>query len=246
MPPRKSFKKKSFKKKAYRRRGKINSVAQLSKDNYAKLSDTIVLSGGNMVTDVVENFNWNLSMFPRAVSVAENYQEFKLDYIECRIKPYYDTFQTPAAAVLGPYLTKAPNLYVQIMKDGDTASNLEEFQHSGINPITMTQDKNFTYRLKPAIRMGQVAANIVAGGFTTIKVSPWLNTNDTASALYVPNSASHYGITMYADSREAVATQVAYADIEFEAHFLFRKPQYASTSPSSTTKVNGVIVHPSV
>jgi len=241
MPP-KSYKKRSYKKKTTRRRPKVNSVAQLSKDNHAKVSDTIVLTpaGTHIQTDTVENFNWNLSMFPRAVAIAASYQEFRLDYVECRIKPLYDTYSAVGTAV--GIQSRTPQLYFQIVKDGDTATDQTTFLHNGINPVNMSTDKNIVYRLKPAIRMGQVAAGQPTGGFTTIKVSPWLNTNDTASSTYAPNTASHYGVTMLIDSRSGATTNVDIADVEFEGHFSFRKPQYARGSTSQPIKVNGELM----
>lgn len=221
-------------KRTYRKRHTVTT------DNLAKCSDMFTSGGSNsfvVQTDTAENWNFTLSQFPRALQIAKEYREFKLDYIECRIKPYYDSYTIPATTPNNAVVfTKAPQLYTQILKDGATApGDAGWFRANGINPKSLAKDGNHVIRFKPAILLN------ASTGITTptnvsgqIKVSPWMS---YATA----QSVQHYGIGMLFDSQEASALTANIAEVEFEAHFLFRKPNYtASTSDNyGRVKVNG-------
>jgi len=223
-------------KRTYKKR---SATSSLTKENYAKCSEVISYTPSAIQTDTTENYNWQLNRFVRAPLIAAQYQEFKIDYIEARIKPFYDTYSngSPAPGLL----SKAPQLYSMVLKTGETAGGLDWFKASGINPKSLAKDGNITIRLKPAIRIGNVStsAGSVGTGFNTIRVSPWMSTNDTTAAGFLPSTVVHYGLGLYIDSQESATTPINVAQIEFEAHFLFRKPNLGSASSNALTKVNG-------
>lgn len=233
-------------KRTYRRR-----VPRLTYDNLAKCSDMMLFgatrdSSGALVTDTAENYNFNLSQFPRASAIAKEYQEFKLDYVEIRIKPYFDTYNSIVDATSTGTLNRAPQLYKYIMKTGELApADPNWFRANGVNAISLAKDKNITMRYKPAIRVGNVvSASATPGtGFSTIKVSPWLATNDTTAVGFVPNSSIHYGHAIYIDSQQSAVTNTEVCQIEIEAHFVFRKPNTQTTTPTdpSLVRVNGEV-----
>lgn len=208
--------------------------------NMAKITDT-QLSGGKssyvVQTDTAENFNHLLIQYPRAMVVAAAYQEFKIDYIEVRIKPYFDTYSagvSTTASATG-VITKAPQLYKMILKNGEYApTDVNWFRANGVNAITLAKDRNITFRYKPSVLMvantnNQPGAGVPAYG--TIKVSPWLSTK-------LAQSTVHYGIGMLFDSQEFTALIANVGQVEIEGHFSFRKPNYTG-STAGTFHVNG-------
>jgi len=229
-------------KRTYRRR-----APRMTYDNLAKCSDMMQFgstgeSSAALVTDTAENYQFNLKQFPRAQLIASQYQEFKIDYVEVRIKPYFDTYNSAVVGTIpAGTLTRAPQLYKYIIKTGELApSSPEWFRANGVNAITLAKDRNISMRYKPAIRVGENTASTSAGsGFSTIKVSPWLSTNDTTVVGFAPNTAIHYGHAIYVDSQQASTVNTEVCQIEIEAHFLFRKPNAQVGDPSAPVKVNG-------
>jgi len=250
MPPRKYAKKRTAvkSKRTYRRKG-VRRGGSLTTDNLAKCSDMMLFgstgsSSGALVTDTAENYQFNLSQFPRARAIAQNYQEFKLDYIECRIKPYFDTYNSITDTTPTGTLTRAPQLYKYVVKTGELApADPNWFRANGINAITLAKDKNVAMKYKPAIRIGDVVNSVTPGsGFNTIKVSPWLSTNDNVAVGFVPNTTIHYGHCIYIDSQQAATLNTEVCQVEIEAHFCFRKPNTISTrSDPALVRVNGEV-----
>jgi len=234
--------KQTYRKRAYRRRG------GMAFENLAKCSDmcqfgTTQDSSVGLQTDTAENYQFHLDQFPRAKAIAQNYQEFKIDYVEVRIKPYFDTFNSVVATASSGTLTRAPQLYKYIVKTGELApADPNWFRANGVNAITLAKDKNISMRYKPAIRIGDVASATGPGsGFNTIKVSPWLSTNDTTAVGFVPNTTIHYGHCVFIDSQQPSTTNTEVCQMEIEAHFVFRKPNVQLTSPNdpALVRING-------
>lgn len=234
-------------KRTYRRK-----APKMTYDNLAKCSDMFQFgltkdSSVALQTDTAENYQVDLSKFPRASAIAQQYQEFKIDYLEVRIKPYFDTYNSvPGMTPPTGSLTRAPQLYKYVVKTGETApADANWFRANGVNAITLAKDKNITMRYKPAIRVGDTTTSTGAGtGFNTIKVSPWLSTNDTTAVGFVPNTTVHYGHCVFIDSQQASTTNTEVCQMEIEAHFVFRKPNTQLTSPSdpALVRINGEIV----
>lgn len=230
-------------KRTYRRKPRT-----MTADNYARCSEMMQFgttgdSSVGIQTDTAENYNVKLSAFPRATTIASQYQEFKIDYIEVRIKPYFDTYSSvPGATPPTGSLTRAPQLYKYVIKTGELApADPNWFRSNGVNAITLAKDKNITMRYKPAIRVGDLANSGATGsGYSTIKVSPWLATNDITNPAFQPNTTIHYGHALYIDSQQTAITNTECCQMEIEAHFVFRKPNAKdNTTDSSLVRVNG-------
>jgi len=222
------------KKSAPRRKAKkarVNSSIQLIKDNYATLSETLEVPFPDPFygfTNVMYNLTHSLAAYSRAVEVARNYQEFQISYVEVRVKPRYDTFNNTVGGNAA-----APQLYYQVIKDGDTPSTALELKHNGINPVTFSTDKNISWRYKPAVVIAGSAGNP-----TILRVSPWLNTNNNVGAGYVPNDTKHFGTALIADTLDAVS--IGMFRVEVETHFKFRKPSWVT--PAGTPDSVSMIV----
>lgn len=216
----------AYKKRAMRRRRNVkkapNSTANLVKDNYATLSETLEVPFPNDNyghVNVMYNITHTLASYSRAVEVARNYQEFQISYIEVRVKPRFDTW----ANLVGGN-SAAPQFYHQVIKDGDTPTTALELKHNGINPVSFAVDRNIVWRYKPAVVIAGSAGNP-----TILRVSPWLNTNNNVGAGYVPNGTIHYGSAFIADTLDG-GNEALYR-CEVETHFKFRKPSWVTPTP---------------
>lgn len=226
-------------KKYYRKRGRkggkrrsrkptTNSTRSMIKDNIAKIS---AVSGTATVlnTNQAYNFEFALSNAPtRVLNVAKSYQEFKIDYVEVRLKPYYDTYGTTAATAG----ITAPQLYHQIIKDPSVVDmvDISQFKFNGLNPMPFSKDGNKVWRYKPAASIVPIGTGTSASGM--IKVSPWLDTEDFTSTSTTPvfSTTQHYGSALWIDSAEG--TKVPCATVEVEIHYAFRKPRSDFVNPN--------------
>jgi len=231
MPPKKQAKR-AYKKKAYRKRKPTtNSTKSMSKDNWAKCSS--IGTSTTLQTNTAYNFEFALANAPtRVLNVAKAHQEFKIDYVEVRFKPLYDTYSTTAATAG----VTAPQLYHQIIKDQSVVDmvNVAQFRQNGLNAMSLAKDGNKVWRYKPAAaaEMAGVAGPVASN---MIKVSPWLDTEAITSTPAVPvfSGTAHYGSCLWIDAVEP--TPVNIATIEVEIHYIFRKPRSDYVPPNGVT-----------
>jgi len=223
------------KRRMYRKRPTTNSSKSMIKDNYAKCSS---ISGATPLNSAqAYNFQFQLANAPtRVLNVAKAYQEFKIDYVEVRLKPYYDTYSTTTATTG----VVAPQLYHQIIKDPSVVDmvDISQFRLNGINAIPFTKDGNKVWRYKPAASIVPNGSGASASGM--IKVSPWLDTEDFTSTAAAPvfSTTEHYGSALWIDGGST--TKVEMATVEVEVHYVFRKPRSDYVNPNATesTRIN--------
>lgn len=200
-----------------------NSTRNLIRDNHAAMS---CITSYKLDSETIENFSHNLTQHTRAKTTAVNYQEFKIDYVEFRVKPSNDTF-APGGFV-------APQLYYQVLKDGSTMLSYDEFLQDGINAHSFSKDGNIVWRYKPSVVIAGEG-----GGSTILKTSPWLNTENTIGVPGIPNSVRHFGTSLFIRTDPQGAYFCATLDIE--VHYLFRKPRY-DLGVKAPQKQDGVAV----
>lgn len=228
-----SAKTKSKAKRSYKKKATSNSSASMIKDNNARASS--ISTQTPLDSNTAYNFQFQLvNASTRILNVAKAYQEFKIDYVEVRLKPYYDTFATGATAGI-----TAPQLYHQIIKDPSVSDmvDISQFRYNGINPMPFSKDGNKVWRYKPAASVVPVGAGSSASGM--IKVSPWLDTEDFTSTATTPvfSTTQHYGSSLWIDTVEA--TKIPLANVEVEIHYVFRKPRsdYVNSGNAHSTPV---------
>lgn len=245
--PRKSAPKKGKKMMLVRkRRGQMVGGA-----NIAKLTETIQLTDINASTPYDAQIN--LTQFPRAVSVANSYQQYRITKVEYRYKPLWDTYT--AADISG---TTLPYLYSVMNRNGSTPAYFDQnwLVAQGAKGRRL-DDKVLKVIYKPNIVLGSVSnANAMGSGGVLdnagqIKISPWLPTQaDTqASGGVQPpapltggtNTTLHYGHSFYV---EMEGTKIKVSQFEVVAHFEFKQP-YAPP-PANPNMVEKVLVLPKV
>lgn len=223
-----------------RRRGRKatgNSVKGMVKDNHAMLSSTIDTI--NLNTNTMYKFNHTLSASSRAAAVAAQYQFYKLDYVEVRIKPWFDTYLDLSGAVGTAGAQLAPQLYFYKSLSDTSPTTIVQLKLMGVNPTPFAKDGNKVYRYKPALIIPSVDAsgNVIG---SVKKVSPWLACS-TSPTTFVADATPHYGACFFIQQQPgAVSTGIA--SCEVETHFKFKAPTLQSAAGERVTEPVRLIV----
>lgn len=215
--------------KANRKRRGVRRNYRKNVREYASLSCTsslLALSSGTMYF----NPNINLAAWPRAASVAQNYQRFRIRSVKLVIKPNQDAFTSVAAGS-----PQKPYVYFMIDKTGSIPNNitLEALKQMGAKPYAL-DEKPFKFEFQPAVHTVTQESGALTSPFSQHKISPWLTTNDnpnTAGA-WVANTTLHYGYKMFIEQVGALTLFNAELEVQFE----FIKPLLPALSQVSATQ----------
>lgn len=206
------------KRKPARKTTNVPEWASLSCKRSLAVSPTVPTFNSNTLYSLM---NTQLLDYPRALTVAQGYQFFRIKSICLTIKPTFDSYIAAAGAV------SKPNFYYMIDKSGALPTNLtlEALKQMGAKGKQL-DEKNMRVTWKPSVLEGVMYANGGSGALAAsrYKISPWLAT----TALNVspsPVSASgvdHLGIYWYVDQlSNPIGAQYT---VEVEAQFEFKKP----------------------
>lgn len=164
--------------------------------------------------------NFSLSDFPRAASIAQGYQLFRIKSIKFTFKTYADTYTVGNSG--------RPNLYWLIDRGQNlvntTAYTLENLKQMGCRPTACdNRPKSFTFR--PAVNEGILGT--AAGGpalFSKSRLSPWLSTNQyaTTATNWSASQVPHSGMCWIME--QAAPQEVPTYGIDVEVQFQFMKP----------------------
>jgi len=200
--------------------------------NIAKLTETIQLSDLNASTPYDSQI-W-LTQFPRAVSVAQSYQLFRITKVEYRYKPLWDTYT--AADISG---TTLPYLYYIMNRNGSSPGYFDQnWLVAQGSKGRRLDDKTLRVVYKPNIILGAVnTGNAPPSGASVdntgqVKISPWLptqnNSQSTAADALAPstitggtNDIVHYGHSFFIEMEN---TKIKTCQYEVVAHFEFKQP----------------------
>jgi len=223
------------------RRGGANNLAALARVNYARCSETTILSaspnGAVLNANTIYNTYTSLAApgTARAALIARNYQEFRITKMVFRYKPLYDTY---IPGVSGNVMQSAPQLYMYVNRDGDVSGDSTAMARMGINPISLAKDGNRQISWKPSVILQSETGNA-----NIIKVSPWLNCNEAnniTGAGFTPNAVKHYGLVWRADYLAPDGTRptgIACFTAEVETFFEFRRPQHTTETGPGTESI---------
>ena len=165
--------------------------------------------------------NTQLLDYPRAVSVAQAYQHYRIKSVRLTFKPQFDTYVAVAGGV------SKPNLYYMIDKSGTIPTNatLESLKQMGARPHQL-DEKNFSVTWSPSVLESVMYSSGGAGAASSSKyrISPWLATtaDNVSPAPVVANAVDHLGLYWYMD--QIVNPIGAQYTIEAEVQFEFKKP----------------------
>lgn len=199
------------------------------------------------VNQMYSRMDTRLSDFPRAYTIAQGYQHYRITNIKLRIKSPYDTYVnygTGAGAYQKPYL------YYMIDKSASIPTNvqLEGLKQMGAKPRVM-DEKQILVSWRPSVL--QFGATNIGGGIglpNKYVLSPWLSTGQSPlSATWAPSQVSHLGIYWGAFSAlNGVAEPITY-EVELEVQFEFKKPLVhtsigvTSATPAQLAEINSSV-----
>lgn len=215
------------------RKSRSKGGKRMPKQQIATVKQTLSFKPGTQrFNELYTIYNAALSNSTRAMKVAEAYQEYRISKVVIRWKPQQDTFGGTNGSV--PYLHYVVDK-LGTFQNG-TGLNFRSLRETGCKVIRF-DDKSVTLTVKPAV-LSAVTTNTYNANpnlqFTAMRVSPWLNTNNTPlqqSGPWTPNSVDHGGI-IYGVEQDHVSTSgLNQYDVDIEVYYQFRKPRAMTQGP---------------
>ena len=180
----------------------------------------------NVVTNANVTYNLRniaLGQFPRAASIAQNYQHYRIKKVTLEFLPSLDTF-APIAGAATPI--QVPYLTYLIDKSGSVPANADgpQLRQMGAKPVRF-DDKKITVSWRPSVlteTFGQ------ANAASQYRISPWLSTNANAlnPGVFAPSDIDHLGIFWKVDRNGILPAgfpEYSY-EVRITAEFQFKKP----------------------
>lgn len=173
--------------------------------------------------NVVYNLrNIALAQFPRAASIAENYQHYRIKKVTLEFLPSLDTFSN----FVGVGTTQVPYLTYLIDKSGSIPNAVDgpTLRQMGAKPVRF-DDKKISVSWRPSVlteTFGQ------ANAASQYRISPWLSTNANAlnPGVFVPSDIDHLGIFWKLDRNGVLPAGIPeyQYEVRITAEFQFKKP----------------------
>jgi len=172
----------------------------------------------------------------RASQMAQLFGEYRIKKITYTFRPWFDTFSS-GIATTGNNAVAVPTLYWRLNRYGDTppAFNGDYMRAMGAKPIRL-DDKLLSYSYSPNVIQSQ--QNVAGASTATIKVSPWLSTDDLVlDNNFTLSTAEHFGHSLFIEAAAAGSGngQAAYMDVKVV--YEFRNPRLIRSA--SSIDVNG-------
>lgn len=178
-----------------------------------------------------------LTQFPRAVDIADNFQEYRIRKLVFKYTPKYDTFSSTATT-----LVSLPHLYTKRMVYPAPATfGLTFLTALGAKPKRL-DDKTVTISYVPNTYLITASLNTPQPGSKIYK-SPWLSTHyQPITGAPLIDETPHYGHVSWITQDNPPAGYVC--SLEVTAYFEFRKPWDLATSASSDAMPKRGIITP--
>lgn len=191
----------------------------------ASCSEVYSITGMTSNTPLAD-MEQNLRDYPRASSIASNYQLYKILQVKYTFKPRYDTF---AASTTGD--NGIPHLYYMIDKAGalPTNTSIVQLKAMGAKPHRF-DDKPIVVKWKPGIQLEGDAGAAFTGVGTKPIISPWLNTNqEPDQPNWTASITNHMGLYWYLEANNLAGDGTYEYDADVEVQFQFKKPLFPTT-----------------
>jgi len=169
----------------------------------------------------------------RARQLAALFGEYRIKKIIYTYRPWFDTF-TPGIATGGNNAVQVPTLYWRMNRYGDTpaAFNGDYMRAMGAKPHRL-DDKQVVVSYSPNVI--QTQQNVAGSSTATIKVAPWLSTDDLVQDNnFTLSTAEHFGHSLFIEAAANGNTQGQAANLDVKVIYEFRNPRL--TNPPSTQR----------
>lgn len=192
----------------------------------------------------------NLTQFPRALDIADNYQKYRISKVEYIYKPLYDTFQSQYQAGSNVNVT-VPYLFSKVLNyPSPNSFGLSYLTTLGAKPRRI-DDKSVKVTYTPHILQGGLVNTVAvtgasqgvgtSGGVARAIKKPWLNTHYyDPSGNQVMDNTIHFGHVFW------IQQEVTNPDptkpvcaLDVNVYFEFAKPwDKAAQTPDPPQKKN--------
>lgn len=219
-------KKRVFKRKARggRRKGgrRTNNANRMGGPNTCKVIETLPLQAVALNTPYL--FLKAGITGVRAPAIAKEFGLYRIAKIIYTYKPLFDTYSSSLPGT-GNAPNSLPQLYWKMNRYGDfpAAFNGEYMRALGARPYKL-DDKNVTIAYKPSIL--QVQANTAGQTAASIKMTPWLSTDDTPlDNLFTLSTTDHFGHTLFVEGGGAGSANGPVATMDIKVIYEFKNPR---------------------
>lgn len=170
----------------------------------------------------------------RAMALAKLFGEYRIKKIMFTHRPIFDTYSSSLPGA-GNSPNSIPTLYWRLCRYGDApaAFDGDYMRALGATPLRL-DDKNITFSYSPNVIQSQ--QNAAGVSTATIKVSPWLSTDDLVDDNnFNVSTAEHYGHTLFVEGGGAGTALGAVANLDIKVFYEFRNPRLTAV-PNETAK----------
>lgn len=167
----------------------------------------------------------------RATALAKLFGEYRIKKIIFTYRPLFDTYSSSLPGA-GNAPNSVPTLYWRMNRYGDTpaAFTAAYMRAMGATPIRL-DDKQVTFSYSPNIIQSQ--QNVAGATTATIKIAPWLSTDDLVQDNnFNLSTAEHYGHTFFVEGGGAGTAQGAVAVLDIKVIYEFRNPRLTAVPTS--------------
>lgn len=221
------------KRKTYRKRNSNNVVGG---PNTCKVIETVPIQGVNLNTPYIllkSGITGN-----RAPAIAKEFGLYRIASLKYTFRPLFDTYSSSLPGA-GNSPNSVPTLYWKMNRYGDIpAAFAGDYMRSlGAKPYRF-DDKQVVVRFKPNTLYQQ--QNTVGPSSASIKITPWLSTDDTPQDnLFTLSTATHYGISLFVEGGGAGTANGPVGTYELQVVYEFKNPRLVSSSndPKATTPI---------
>lgn len=175
----------------------------------------------------------------RATALAKLFGEYRIKKIIWTYRPLFDTYSSSLAGV-GNSPNSVPTLYWRMNRYGDTpaAFNGDYMRAMGATPKRL-DDKQVTFSYSPNIIQSQ--QNTAGTTAASIKVSPWLSTDDLVNDNnFNLSTALHFGHSMFVEGGGAGNGQGAVCYQDVKVIYEFRNPRLTAVPGVSVNPLTGL------
>lgn len=200
---------------------------------------------GKLVSNTAYEASVSLQEFPRALDLADSFQEYRICKLEYKYTPQYDTFASQYMPGTSNVSMTVPYLYSKrITQPTPLNWGLPYLENMGAKPRRL-DDKTLTVSYTPNINLFGSSFTIPTTPVSTVNglkpvKKPWLQThqiNPLTPTANVLDNTPHFGHASWIDQDVATLNGTTPCKCEVIAHFEFRKP-WQLVQPSENAKVS--------
>lgn len=172
---------------------------------------------------------FDLTQFPRALDVADNFQEYRIKRVEFLYTPNFDTYVPGSVAPASvPYLWSK-----RLVVPAPTAYTLDFLKTMGAKPKRF-DDKTIREVYRPNILQTAALQNGAAANLVRPIMSPWLSTHQQDGAM---DNTAHFTHNFWGQQDITPTPAQQLGSIQVNVYFEFRKPWDLSTVGKDTEGV---------